>query len=81
MNSNLKCNAAAPKGFGYVVIDRLRQTFHLSHSGVCHAVSALDVRRTVDDRPDEDLRLDHPVHCDPTQAGSEYHQPGTAAEL
>ena len=65
MNSNSKCNAAAPKGFGYVVVDRLRQTFHFSHSGVCHAVSARDVRRTVDDRPDVDFGLVHPLHCGP----------------
>jgi hypothetical protein len=79
MNSNSKCNTGRDERIW--VVNRLRQTFHLQPRGVCHAILAPDFGRTIDDSPDADPRLVHPVHSSPTRAGAEYHKPGTAAEL
>ena len=80
MNSNSKCNAGRGEAIEMVRFDRVGQTFHLQHRGVCHVLSAADVRRTVDDCANADPRLVDPVHCGPTRTSAEYHQPGTAAE-
>lgn len=80
-NSNLTCNADRSEEIEMVRFDRVGQTFHLQHRGVCQAISVPDVRRTIDDCSDADHRVVPRVHCDPTQAGFEYYQPGTAVEL
>ncbi len=80
-NSNLTCNADRSEEIEMVRFDRVGQTFHLQHRGVCQTISVLDVRRTIDDCSDADNRVVHPVHCGPTRVGFESYQPGTAVEL
>ncbi len=73
MNSNSKCNADSDEETLQVVFDRVRQWFHLQRRGVCHAVSAPDLRRAVDDCSDADLsprgsagQMRIPTDCDGT---------------